>query len=99
LEILYNKKTATPKEISEELKIGIPTVYYHLEIMKGLVVKSSRGEFSATEKGLAVYLETLKEDVATRAPVGRLMPYLFLSRQISSPKRLLPISVVIGVVE
>ncbi|MBM5805869.1 MAG: helix-turn-helix transcriptional regulator [Candidatus Verstraetearchaeota archaeon] len=99
LEILYNRKTATAKEISEELRIGIPTVYYHLELMRGLVVKSSRGEFAATEMGLALYREALKEEMSTKSTVGRLVPYLVIARQVSSPKRLLPMSIAIGVVE
>ena len=54
LEILSTRKAATPKEISGELKIGVPTVYYHLELMKGYVLKTARGEFAATERGLAL---------------------------------------------
>ena len=47
LELLSTRKVATPKEISGELKIGVPTVYYHLELMKGYVQKTARGALFA----------------------------------------------------
>lgn len=97
LEILSTKKVATAAEISYELKIGVPTVYYHLELMKGYVAKTARGEFSATEKGLELYKETLKQGISSQAStVGRLIPYGFYSRMSSSPKAFLLLSIAIG---
>jgi DNA-binding transcriptional ArsR family regulator len=40
LEILYARKVATPKELAEELGQKVPAVYYHLDLMKGLVSKN-----------------------------------------------------------
>ncbi|MEJ5292455.1 MAG: helix-turn-helix domain-containing protein [Candidatus Methanosuratincola sp.] len=55
LELLAGSKVLTPKEIAKELRIGVPTVYYHLELLGEYVKKTSRGEYSLTEKGLEVY--------------------------------------------
>jgi DNA-binding transcriptional ArsR family regulator len=99
LEILASRKIATPKEISDELGIGVTTVYYHLDLMKGLVNKTGRGEYSLTEKGLAVYKEGLQDSISTNTPVGRIMPYLIFAKQVSSPKRFLPLSIAIGIAE
>ncbi|MDI9644418.1 MAG: helix-turn-helix domain-containing protein [Candidatus Verstraetearchaeota archaeon] len=55
LELLASRKSMTPREIAEELHIGVPTVYYHLEVLGDHVQKTGKGEFSATEKGLEVY--------------------------------------------
>ncbi len=97
LEILSTRKAATPKEISEELKIGVPTVYYHLELMKGYVQKTARGEFSATERGLELYKATLKEGMSSqKAPMGQIIPYRFFSALVSSPRRFLLLSAAIG---
>ncbi len=100
LELLSTRKAATPKEISAELKIGVPTVYYHLELMKGYVEKTARGEFAATEKGLELYKATLKEGMSSqKAPMGQIIPYRFFSALASSPKRFLLMSIAIGAVE
>jgi len=98
LAILASKKTTTPKEIAEELGIAVTTVYYHLELMSGLVVKTARGEYSLTEKGLALYKESF-QTAQTKTPVGRVVPYSIFSRQVSSPRLFLFLSIVIGVVE
>ncbi|HPC28410.1 MAG TPA: winged helix-turn-helix domain-containing protein [Candidatus Methanomethylicus sp.] len=99
LELLSTRKVATPREISEELGIGVPTVYYHLELMKGYVQKTARGEFAATEKGLELYKATLKEGISQKAPMGQLVPYRFFSALASSPRRFLLLSAAIGAVE
>ncbi len=100
LEILSTKKVATAAEISNELKIGVPTVYYHLELMKGYVEKTARGEFSATAKGLDLYKESLKQGMSSQStPVRRLIPYSFFSRMSSSPRGFLLLSLAIGIGE
>ncbi len=97
LELLSTRKVATPKEISAELKIGVPTVYYHLELMKGYVEKTARGEFAATERGLELYKATLKEGISSqKAPMGQVIPYRFFSALASSPRRFLLLSAAIG---
>ncbi len=67
LEILYTRKSASPKEIAEDLKIGVPTVYYHLELLRGYVQRTARGEFSITERGLEAYK---KEVLGEPSPIG-----------------------------
>lgn len=99
LEMLASRKIATPKEISDELGIGVTTVYYHLEIMKGMVAKTGRGEYSLTERGLAAYKENLQDTISTKTPVGRIVPYLFFAKQVSSPRMFFPLSITIGIVE
>lgn len=90
LEILSSKKMATPKEVADELKIGVTTVYYHLELMKGYVAKTARGEYSITEKGLEVYRRSFQEEVSSKTSLGRFMPYSLLVYQISRPRLFLP---------
>ena len=99
LEMLYSKKSATAKEISEELKIGVPAVYYHIEFMKDYVAKSARGEFAATEKGLVLYRETIKEDVISKMHVSRVVPFFAFIQRRSAPKILLPVSMAVGALE
>lgn len=64
LELLASRRSMTPKEIAEELRIGIPTVYYHLEVLGEYVRKTGKGEFSVTEKGL----EAHRAEVAGSSP-------------------------------
>jgi len=99
LEMLSTKKAATPKEMADELQIGVTTVYYHLEMMKGYVVKTQRGEYALTEKGLALYRETLQADMSTKTPVSRFMPYSIFVRQVSKPLVFLPLSIAIATLE
>lgn len=99
LEMLSKKKTATPKEMADELQIGVTTVYYHLELMKGYVVKTQRGEYSLTEKGLALHRETIQVDMSTKTPVSRLMPYSVFVKQVSKPLLFLPLSIAIATLE
>lgn len=99
LEILSSKKVATPKEIADELKIGVTTVYYHLELMKGYVAKTARGEYSITEKGLEVHRKSLQEEMSSESSLGRLMPYNLLMYQISRPLYMLPVGLAILALE
>lgn len=99
LEILSSKKVATPKEIADELGIGVTTVYYHLELMKGYVAKTARGEYSITEKGLEVYRKSLQEEMSSKSSMGRFMPYALLTYQISRPLRFLPLGLAVLALE
>jgi DNA-binding transcriptional ArsR family regulator len=99
LEILSSKKVATPKEIADELKIGVTTVYYHLELMKGYVAKTARGEYSITDKGIEVYRKSFQEEVSSKTSLGRFMPYNLLVFQISRPLLFLPIGLVVLALE
>jgi DNA-binding transcriptional ArsR family regulator len=99
LEILSSKKVATPKEIADELKIGVTTVYYHLELMKGYVTKTARGEYSITDKGLEVYRKSFQEEVSSKTSLGRFMPYNLLVYQISRPRLLLPLALAVLALE
>jgi len=99
LEILYSKKSATAKEISEELNIGVPAVYYHLELMKGYVAKTGKGEFAATKMGLDLYREAVTDDMVAKNPVSKVIPFLSVVERLSAPKKLLPISAAIGLIE
>lgn len=78
LEILYSKKAVTPNELAQALGIGTPAVYYHLDLMKEYVYKTSRGEFGITEKGASLYREMVKESLYARMPVSKVAPYLRL---------------------
>lgn len=98
LEILYSRKSATPKELAKELKMGVPAVYYHLDLMRGLVAKTSRGEYAATERGLALYRESIRDEVLARSPVGQLPSLGFVGR-IFSLKVLLPVGGLVAAVE
>ncbi|MCQ8892485.1 MAG: helix-turn-helix domain-containing protein [Candidatus Methanosuratincola sp.] len=84
LELLYSRKAMTPKEIAEDLKIGVPTVYYHLEILREYVQKTARGEFSITDKGMEAYK---KEVLNSPESVGT--SHAFVYRIISRPVLLL----------
>jgi DNA-binding transcriptional ArsR family regulator len=99
LEILSSKKVATPKEIADELKIGVTTVYYHLELMKGYVAKTARGEYSITDKGLEVYRKSLQEEMSSKSSMGRFMPYNLLTYQISRPVYFLPLGLAVLAIE
>ncbi len=99
LELLSTRRVATPKEISEELGIGVPTVYYHLELMKGYVLKTARGEFAATERGLELYKATLKAGISQKASTVQVIPYRLFSALASSPRRFLLLSAAIGAAE
>ena len=90
LEILYSRKAATPKEIARELKMRVPAVYYHLDLMRGLVTKTSRGEYAATEKGIGLYKEAIKEEVISKTSVGQINPHLDFINRLFSLKVLLP---------
>lgn len=100
LELLYSRKASSPKEIAKELKMGVPAVYYHLDIMRrfGLVVKTSRGEYAATEKGVAVYRQHKKEEVIDRSPIGQIAGRGAVEK-ILTLKVLLPVGVAITAVE
>jgi len=99
LEILSSKKVATPKEIADELEIGVTTVYYHLELMKGYVAKTARGEYSITDKGLGIYRKSFQEEVSSKSSLGRLMPYNLLVYQISRPILFLPLGLAVIAIE
>jgi DNA-binding transcriptional ArsR family regulator len=90
LEILCSRKVATPKEIAKELNMRVPAVYYHLDLMRGLVTKTSRGEYSATEKGVALYKNMIKEEVRSKTSVGQIAPNLDFINRLTSLKVLLP---------
>jgi DNA-binding transcriptional ArsR family regulator len=98
LEILCSRKSATPKEIAKELKMGVPAVYYHLDLMRGLVTKTSRGEYAATEKGVALYKETVRGEVLATSPVSQLPSLGFVGR-IFSLRVLLPAGVAVAAAE
>jgi DNA-binding transcriptional ArsR family regulator len=99
LEILYARKAATPKELAEEMGQKVPAVYYHLDLMKGLVSKNEKGEYEATERGTELIREALKDEMLTKTPIKRVIPYLPFTRYLSSPIRLLPIAVIVAAVE
>ncbi|MEN3057350.1 MAG: helix-turn-helix domain-containing protein [Candidatus Methanosuratincola petrocarbonis] len=73
LQLLVSRKVLTPKEIAKELKIGVPTVYYHLELLGDCVQKTSRGEYSVTEKGIAVY----RSEIMNASSKSSGMPVLY----------------------
>jgi len=97
LELLCTRKAATANELSGELGIGVPAVYYHLELMKGYVYKTSRGEFAATEKGFELYKASIEDSLLKAAPVSLLVPQS-ISNSLKSFK-LLPIGVGAAVIE
>ena len=72
---------------------------HHLELMKGYVSKTARGEFSATEKGLAVFKDSIKRDMSSKVPMGLSRTYAFFSLMSSRPIISLPISTAIGALE
>jgi DNA-binding transcriptional ArsR family regulator len=94
LEILYSRKVATPKEIARELNMRVPAVYYHLDLMRGLVTKTSRGEYAATEKGIVLYKEAIKEEVISKTSVGQITPRLDFINRLFSLKVLLPAGII-----
>lgn len=77
----------------------VPAVYYHLDLMKGLVAKNERGEYEATEKGIELVREAMKEEMLTRTPIRRVAPYIPFARHLSSPLRLLPLAAAVVVAE
>jgi len=99
LEVLCTRKVVTPKDIAGELGMGVPAVYYHLDLMRGLVTKTSRGEYAATEKGLAAYREMLREEVASSPAVKQLTPHLGSMAWLSSLKILLPLGIAMAALE
>jgi DNA-binding transcriptional ArsR family regulator len=99
LEILYARKLATPKELAEELGQKVPAVYYHLDLMKGLVSKNEKGEYEATAKGIELVRGAVREEILTKTPIRRVAPYLEFVKHFSSPARLLPVAVGTAVAE
>lgn len=99
LEILSSKKVATPKEIADELKIGVTTVYYHLELMRSYVAKTARGEYSITDKGIEVFRKSFQEEVSSKSSLGRIMPYNLMVFQISRPLIFLPVGMAVLALE
>lgn len=97
LELLSTKKSSTANELSAELGIGVPAVYYHIELMKGYVYKTSRGEFAATEKGIELYRTSVQDDLLKGSPVSRFMPGS-LSSTLNS-NRLLPVGFGVALLE
>jgi DNA-binding transcriptional ArsR family regulator len=97
LELLCTRKAATANELSSELGIGVPAVYYHLDLMKGYVYKTARGEFAATEKGFALYKASIEDNLLKAAPVSRFVPQS-VSNGLKSFK-LLPVGAVVAAVE
>jgi DNA-binding transcriptional ArsR family regulator len=99
LEILYARKVATPKELAEELGQKVPAVYYHLDLMKGLVSKNDKGEYEATAKGIDLIRLAVRDEMLTKIPIRRVAPYLAFIKYFSSPAKLLPIAVGVAVAE
>lgn len=99
LEILYARKAATPKELAEEMGQKVPAVYYHLDLMKGLVSKNDRGEYEATAKGIEMIRGAVRDEVLTRTPIRKVAPYLAFARYFSSPGKLFPIAAGVAVAE
>jgi len=99
LELLSKNKIMTPKEMAEDLKIGVPTVYYHLELMSGYVAKTSRGEFSATERGLTFFKDSIKEEMSSSTSIPLSKTYAFFSMIVSNSLKFLPLSFLIGSIE
>ncbi len=97
LELLCTRRAATANALSSELGIGVPAVYYHLNLMKGYVYKTARGEFAATERGLELYNASLEDSLLKAAPVSRLVPQP-VSSGLKSFK-LLPIGAAVAVAE
>lgn len=85
LELLASRKVLTPKEIAQELRIGVPTVYYHLELLGDYVKKTSRGEYSVTEKGLEVY----RAEVVNASSKSSRMPMLYSAASLLIARPLL----------
>lgn len=99
LEILYARKAVTPKELAEDMNQKVPAVYYHLDLMKGLVSKNEKGEYEATERGIELVREAMKDEMLTKTPIRRVAPYLAFTKYLSSPVRLLPIALTLAVLE
>jgi DNA-binding transcriptional ArsR family regulator len=99
LEVLYARKVATPKELAEGLGQKVPAVYYHLDLMKGLVSKNEKGEYEATAKGIELIRGVVRDEMLTKTPIRRVAPYLPFAKYFSSPARLLPIAVGVAVAE
>lgn len=99
LEILYARKVATPKELAEELGQKVPAVYYHLDLMKGLVSKNEKGEYEATAKGIELVRGAVRDEILTKTPIRRVAPYLEFAKHFASPTRLLPIAAGVAVAE
>lgn len=85
LELLASRKVLTPKEIAQELRIGVPTVYYHLELLGDYVKKTSRGEYAVTEKGLEVY----RAEVVNASSKSSGMPVLYSAASLLIARPLL----------
>jgi DNA-binding transcriptional ArsR family regulator len=89
LQLLVSHRVLTPKEIAKELKIGVPTVYYHLELLGDCVQKTSRGEYSLTEKGLEVY----RAEIMSASSKSSGMPVLYssISLLVARPSLAVPL--------
>jgi len=100
LEILCSRKTVSPKEIAKELKMGVPAVYYHLDIMRqqGLVTKTSRGEYAATEKGGALCRQRLREEALDKSRIGQIAGRGAIEK-ILTLKVMLPAGIAIAALE
>lgn len=99
LEILSQKRVASIKEIADALGLSLPTVYYHLELLKGCVSKTTRGEFEITEEGLRLYTESLKKRAGPRSIVGVTFVYSLFSSIARRPLRFLPAALAVAAVE
>ncbi|MCQ5377658.1 MAG: helix-turn-helix domain-containing protein [Candidatus Methanomethylicia archaeon] len=99
LEILSQKRVASIKEIADTLGLSLPTVYYHLELLKGCVSKTARGEFEITEEGLRLYTESLKKRASPRSIAGAPFVYSFFSSAARRPSRFLPAALAVAALE
>lgn len=99
LEALSQRKAASISEIAGTLGLSAPTVYYHLELLKGCVVKTARGEYAITEEGLRLYTESIRKEAGSKPIVGASLAYSLFSIAAARPSRFLPFAFAAGALE
>jgi DNA-binding transcriptional ArsR family regulator len=103
IEILGTQEKIGFKELREGLRLGIGTVYYHLDMLSDFLIQDKQRKYRLNERGKMLY-RTLKEGnipptlEISRTFSHRLAKWLFLSPVFAKtikPLRFLPISIAI----
>lgn len=103
IEILGNQDKIGFKELRQELKLGVGTVYYHLDMLSNFLTQDKQRKYMLNDKGRLLYRLLKEGTLPPTLDVGeafshRLGRWLFLSPVFARTVRplwLLPVSVLI----
>ena len=106
IEILGQQEKIGFKELKQTLRLGIGTVYYHLDMLSNFLTQDKQRKYMLNDRGRLLYKALKDKSLPPMLDIGealghRLGRYLFLSpifTRTTQPMILLPVAIVVLVI-